>query len=1509
MFKQIENIQEALLRYIESAYHLSDNTILDKRTKLLRKNGIIVQSPYIESTAVYKQAARFSNLRIDKFIANGLEKLSKEEIVFNPPYQHQADALEAFLTDHKNIIVTTGTGSGKTECFLLPVLGRLLFEAQFPSFEQRAVRTLLLYPMNALVNDQLGRLRRLFASDGCMKLFNTVGHRPVKFGRYTGRTLFPGTVSLPQNDEEKKAFSDKMKKKYAGLEFFAKLADRALNSDDKMEKKIANDAIANLLQKGKFPAVYETPKKAAEGFLSWYGTSGSRWLQEGKLARTVERPYDPELLVRYEMQELPPDILVTNYSMLEYMLLRPIERDIFSKTKQFYQDHPEQRFFLVLDEAHLYNGAQGTEVAMLIRRLKHRLDLKPDQFQVICTSASFGEKETARTFAAQLSGVPEDSVVAITSDDKKIAHQPSGAGTQEVAKWLKGLDQQKLRQDQIKMQEVSQKLKSLAVFGRLANLTSLTKVEDDPVTMDNQEGPQEIDKLADKLFPHVEQNLAKAATDKLVEVASMIQNGDRPLFAARVHRFYRGLPGLWMCSNPNCHELFPTSQRHCNCGSRVFELHSCRKCGTAYFVAYTNDLQEPRYLWVDDCGKIDNVDGTVKKIHILLSEPFQGVKTTSKKSKKAVDPPPYRELYLNFHTGTLSDSPQGNNTTPVWVPATPKAKTSSDNGVNEALLFLQCPICNEKTTIRDHATKGDAPFQVMVTSQLLEQPELPEVNTPLKGRKTLIFSDGRQSASRLAGTLTTDSLRDAIRPLLIHGYSYLLERFKELQTQSFQFAYLAVLAGAYDKNITLSPILKQNELFDMVWKKIKKNLDNTNCTWLNIVKAFDGTKAVPETILQALYDTLFNAQSGLHALALARIVPCDGAVQEDEWKQLPVPKTVSDDKAEEWKRNLLDIWVQLMLGNRAVHLRGTPDTWIDNPEKDYPKRSNDLFISQITKIVGDKDFAKKGFSSEKNNTPKWFNWLRDTMGSCDRTTSNGFFLESGQLDYRAIGEETATNGWLRCRVCTQIYPYNPLVEHICPFCLSENKIEKLNMGENGKELAPNSAASKRTRVYRKATEQMWSTGEIPYPFIAKEHTAAIGALANSEDTFTRAEKYEIRFQDITLPDRDDNEAQIPVDVLSCTTTMEVGIDIGSLTAVAMRNVPPNRSNYQQRAGRAGRRGSSLSTILTYADHDSHNQRYFKEPAVMIGGPIMNPILNIDNEEIVRRHLFAMIFSMFQQERIQNMQDPNVFSTLGLVLDFCRGNETTFSYRGLESWLAQKRQEINRELKSVLAGNSAFTSEWIESIPAQLLAALKEKVVDPSGVNDNDNDNDDTTSESSVETDITPLNISKLLDLLFSKSLLPSYAFPTDTVGMYVFDKVRSENSTKPVLRYAPTYGLPQALTSYAPGKEVYIDGKRHFSFAIWSPFSNERYNNWDNRQLYYECNCGHVEMEPYTSGKEESKKDCSGCGGINTLGPARIWFIPPGFAQPCDISDELKQYDIPDWTFATHAKLTATFKG
>ncbi|MEO8498719.1 MAG: helicase-related protein, partial [Planctomycetota bacterium] len=454
----------------------------------------------------------------------------------------------------------------------------------------------------------------------------------------------------------------------------------------------------------------------------------------------------------------------------------------------------------------------------------------------------------------------------------------------------------------------------------------------------------------------------------------------------------------------------------------------------------------------------------------------------------------------------------------------------------------------------------------------------------------------------------------------------------------------------------------------------------------------------PTDILIALYEVLFNPLSGVHSLALGKLTPKITPFTRDWVEGLPAPdQPDSIESVSQRRMALLDFWLGRMARDRAVRLPGTPNEWIGNKESGVRlNASAGKFEKEMKARVGNK-FYQAELAGGQRGFGSWRRFFQEKIGIPGQV--DGFLI-----DPKRLALDCDFDDWVRCKVCTFAVPNDAFLMNICPECRSTDSLETLSPDN------PHVYEVFRTRkgLYRKDVDD--DSKELR-PFVAEEHTAAIGAI-DAEDAFSRAEWHEMRFQDLEV----DGPAGEPggiVDVLSCTTTMEVGIDIGSLTAVSLRNVPPNRANYQQRAGRAGRRGSSLSTVITYADQGTHDQRYFAKPAEMISGPVTDPVLNLENAEIVRRHGFALILSMFQRERIPDVssaaETSNIFSSLGRVDAFRTGDENEFSFRGLKAWMKAEKKTIDASLQAIVPDEYLASSEAedLSEIPVKLIARLEE----------------------------------------------------------------------------------------------------------------------------------------------------------------------------------------------------------
>ncbi len=1496
----IERLRVALRDYIEAAYHISDPRLVRQRQALLDEPGVIHQIPYLETTPRYRKGPPFAAIGgLDDAAKQVLALLSSTEggqspLVHDPPYQHQADVISHALVRGKSVLVMTGTGSGKTECFLLPILGRLAREAMHrPTvFQgQPATRAMVLYPMNALVNDQLGRLRRLFGDTRLVDLFKHWAGRPIRFARYTSRTPYPGVRD-----------KDKDQRLLAPIRSFFirhELAARDDSPENARQAASARQLVDELHRRGKWPAKPDLP--------SWYGKDGAHWIVAGSFNRCVMLPDDSELLTRHEVLECTPDILVTNYSMLEYMLMRPLERPIFDSTSGWLSDNPEESFLLVLDEAHLYRGAQGTEVALLVRRLRARLGIPPERLQVICTSASFADAGCATRFVAQLTGKREEDFECVRGDPDLL--EPEAPGTQSDADLLSGLDMETFKSaesDQAKIDSISPFLDArgvtateelgVALYSALSDYPPMARLAN--TTM---KSAWPLHELAGEVFPNVDERVARGALTALASLGALARpEPDRPsLLPARVHSFYRGLPGLWCCMDPNCTELDqnlrggPVGRLHaqpverCGCGAPVLEFYTCRNCGAAYARAYTDNIEDPDYLWPQAWSRYSESDGEVllEPLDLLLVEPGD---------REGVQPAEY-----DLVTGRLD--PQriaGRRRPPVYLPkkrAHPKqagpeaAETRAQpRGPGQ---FVPCAVCKKKgrggsSSVQDHQTKGDQPFQALVTEQLLVQPPSPKPATrfaPLRGRKVLVFSDSRQTAARLAPNLQRYSAQDALRPLMVYGYRQ-LQGVKELErVLSLEDLFFALLVAAHVLEVRLRPRLKDGEVFDAGERVADALNSGALADGDRMRDLLDDVRLAspPEALLAGMYECLSHPYYGLPQLAIASVA--ERTAMRREIAQLPDIPGVAESPST--KLELARTWFACWSDN-GFWLSRMPEGWRGRDVRTHDSGS----FRDMERVLGDKA-TRAAFAK---------GWLDPLLKWFAEQVDDGFRLKGSQLSLFIGGD------WVRCPVCTGVQ--RPLSNRlVCSVC-GHVGLDPLDPDADPVFVA-------RKGYYRRRTvDVMGDSPSPPFALLAAEHTAQLNA-AQAGELFSRAEEYEMLFQDVDLDAAEARTTRYAIDVLSCTTTMEVGIDIGTLSGVALRNLPPARSNYQQRSGRAGRRGTAVATVVALGSADSHDEHYFSEPEEMIRGDVADPALTLSNSDIARRHVTAYLLQRYHRDRlpaVRTDEQPSLFAVLGTVADF-RGNSALLHRDDLAAWLEQSEETLRSETLSWLP--EELSPEDKEELLGHLAQRTMEEIDRALWAGSTGRREPDEASgqpelqpETGVELPAEDPGQEYLLNRLLYHGVLPRYAFPTDVVSFYVFDP--ASNPRHQEFLYTPQQGLSVALNQYAPGKQVWIDGQLFTSGALYSPVAGEREMSWETRCLYYECGrCHYAMSRRHGEGTIGAVEDCPACGGPGTFGPARFRIRPPGFAHPADISPGTSLDDGPLPSYATSAKLEAPTPG
>lgn len=1079
------NLKQTLRSYLTTIFNVNrDGTEMALANAIEESfdiEGALSKGPYLEITPPYATGLSLSDLVAEGILCHELIELPEDNLPFPttiPLYVHQEQAIRKLVSGGRNIVMSSGTGSGKTEGFLIPILNDLLLDPT------SGVRALLIYPLNALVNDQLDRLRTLLKGTD------------ITFGRYTSEL----ETSL----------------KYARLKY--------PNAPD--NEVIARDQIR----------------------------SG----------------------------EKIPQILITNYAMLEYLLLRPEDSRLF-------QDGLWR--FIVLDEAHTYSGAQGIEVSMLLRRLKHRLGKTHGEVQCIATSATLTNDNASEAvdFAKNLfdEEFDEDDIIfgeinpdyvplgkPYTVDAQVYLHKEFEELIGEIRHAEQSTENIALHMQDIGLIPPSINWSSIAednldtphrfVWEIMRNNNHLISLRE--WMLSNREEPIALEKVAEKVFGSELQTNddQKIALYHLVELGAIARpkQDAAPLLPARYHMFMRSPQGVWACMNPDCSgqdsssdsgwsRVFSMRRETCDsCGCKVYPITVCRECGQVYVktqYSHGQYLSEPAPEENDLTPDYETRYFTWKA---LEEDRALGIKDESESTENEDDSVPDKydmhNVEICLRCGFQVRQCQcDEDTNPAYVIL---KMVQINQGKKDAKRFVpyefmnECPRCRstaQKDTeiVTPISVSGTGPLSIITYELYRRLPTSTKteiLKKPGQGRKLLTFYDSRQGAARFASylqfTVNTENYRHII-PTVIHNYLHQKEYAPNLKTLT-----------EYARNLAWTLQIFHNDSDTTHWRQTVKKAKPRKR------QRDELDKKISTQILGEITTGRLRRQS-LESLGLVAIHYFDDSEPDylPDFERLATQLNLTTAQT----RNLVEYFLDdlrkrkvvefpdgvdasdLSFGNYEGHptlVRGNPQKythqqpWIGKTER----HSRYRYMEKILKanhLPHDNHVVKQALNH-------MFDWLIDT----DNEIMVGSPEEGYRIDYEILIFDTQSQ-WYQCKKCQR---FNAHGNHLpCPQPYCGGALESVDID-----------------VLQADNFFYQSFVKDVVPIRVEEHTAQLES--------SKGREYQENFK------------SGDINVLSCSTTFEMGIDLGDLQAVVMSNIPPTVANYRQRAGRAGRRAGGAA---------------------------------------------------------------------------------------------------------------------------------------------------------------------------------------------------------------------------------------------------------------------------------------------------------------------------------------------
>lgn len=1523
-------IRDFYISYLETAFRIGDPNLQADRRALLEKFGTLCQEPYVEPLPTYPS----SDTRIDDLLTghhdllpdfsfnerkafidlalSGLLPASKLDpnIGRFSLYKHQLEMLQKGLSVGLPGIVTSGTGSGKTESFLLPIFAALAKEAtRWPKgqiakwspwwrssaepptsrrsepFESKkrpkAIRALILYPMNALVEDQMVRLRRALDSDRAHKTmdehFN--GNR-IFFGRYTGATPVTGWEEHPRisqfDKEDAKTEKNRSKRRVTSLKKYLLDLDDTQNEISRM--------INECEDKQKLDELIDLP----------YNFSRS----DGN-----------EVVTRWEMQSNPPDILITNTSMLSTMLVREIEESIFKKTKEWLESDEDAFFYLVIDELHLHRGSSGTEVSYLIKSFLNKLGLSnprhAHKLRILCSSASLplddvnkqssldylqgffgkfglgGSSDINKWADSIVSGppplIPElseystsvqiyKSISALKEQIGDSQNLPERIFFDEIASAL-GFNSNQFQSVDCLAAECIRQAGIMLEHACFVSVGEKKKIE---------MRASSLSSISNRLFSSDDVE-GVPAVEALVWLRSItgfwpiwfkesFDESSAPRF--RVHTFLRAIEGLFVApkiapKDLDMHErvarLFgdltiESGERYGERDSegtanRRIEVLYCECCGTLFYGGKKGSIKSDFVELLPNDPDTDQLperskafivgDRSADDYSLFMPTvdhrfwPYGEGSPTSDDSQGDWRPAVYdpRTAIIYFGGEKLQSKAliQGwyYNVDPANFSDTKRHKKSSDP---KTALPYQCPSCEISYKSKKFKLSPIRGFRVgfSKTTQLLASSLMGELYRSSNNEQEhfVTFSDSRQDAARAALDLESGHHEDVRREIVVKvlerlGDSYstiaILKQEQEVLNEEIEKLSTGVMKDSSDRELKrkLSVALARLDQVEEFIKDANKDYINV-ADYLEPTKPEMGEKLRP--ILHELVDVGIHPTDPVGITQIPKITSLSRPSEFFSWQQLFMPADggwnwIKKDGFEEFLRpafNEVSEDLAALLGATlfsetyfAVEeagwgypcfkakdeadrkrlekfdamLRVTADQFRIQPSISNNVSASWDSASNISKRTKLGKFAKAAFPSNSDHVLAEF---------LELMSSNGHLrgiINVRALSYRPVAAESP---FWRCR-CGRVHLHRGA--GICTRCYAP-----LSDSPNGHAMALRESNFLGKRIL----ESMHTYNDI-YRLRAEELT---GITSNPAARLRR-------FKGILIKDDDDmlapNNVGLPVnmeldrkarliDVLSVTTTMEVGVDIGDLRAVFQANMPPQRFNYQQRVGRAGRRGQAFSYVLTVCRSKSHDLHYFRYPEQITGDPPPPPFLTMSLRQILERvvrknwlvdafkHMRLNSSGYWPADRMLSNPDGH-----GEFIRICDIDDPTVWLHKLQLSL-ESTIDTRNDLSSVCAVDEEMCEGITESLTVERVVNDISRVV-----------RENVGSEIGLG--------QKLAEI----GLFPMYGMPTRTKQLLIRPTVESNNAQN-VIFSTMDRDVDVAIQEFAPGR-LLVKDKRSFLTA------------------------------------------------------------------------------------------------